>query len=123
MQRHRLALDLFAGDRCDEPIARSRHRLDVAARTLIVAERLAQCRDVDGQNAFLDTGFGPHPGQEFILRDEMAGLAEEQGQDVMGFRRKANDLATMCEPPLAHLQREPAEMKDLAAAHDDFGES
>ena len=28
MQRHRVVLDLFACDRCHEPIPRSRHRFD-----------------------------------------------------------------------------------------------
>ena len=37
----------------------------------------------------------------------------------MGFRRRPNDLPSMCEAPLGAPQREPAEMKDLTAGHDD----
>jgi hypothetical protein len=115
--------DLFARDRCDETIARSGHCLDVATRTRVVAERPAQRRDVDGQNAFFDTRVGPHPREERVLGDEVPGLSEKHGQDIVSFRRQAHDRAGTCEPPLGHLQGELAEMKDLAPTHDDFGQS
>ena len=78
---------------------------------------------MDGQNAFFDTRVGPHLREERVLGDEMPGLSEKQGQDIMSFRRQAHDRSGTCEPPLGDLQRELAEMKDLAPAHDDFGES
>ena len=97
----------------------SRHRLDVATRTLVVAERLAQRRDVNGQDAFFDGGVGPHVGQELVLGDETPGLAKEHDQDVVGLRREANDVPSECQPPLGGLERELAEVEDLAVAHDD----
>jgi hypothetical protein len=53
----------------------------------------------------------------------MAGLAEEQDQDVVGFRREANDPSSMRESTLGNFQRKLAKVKDFAAAHGDFGES
>jgi hypothetical protein len=53
----------------------------------------------------------------------MPGLPKEQAQDVVGFRREVNDTPSIRQPPLGGLQRELAEMKDVATAHDGFGES
>ena len=49
----------IAGDRRDEAISRPRHRLDVGRRPRVVAKRLAQRRDVDGEDPFLDEGLRP----------------------------------------------------------------
>jgi hypothetical protein len=78
---------------------------------------------MDGQNALFDRRVGPHSRQELVLRDEMPCVPEQQDQHVVGFRRETNDLRTMCEPSLCGFQRELAKMKDVPAAHGDFGES
>ena len=78
---------------------------------------------MDRENPFFDNRVAPHLRQKGVLRDEVAGVPKEHDQDVMGFRREANDLSFLGEPPLGGLQPELAETKDVAAVHDDFGES
>jgi hypothetical protein len=78
---------------------------------------------MDGQNAFLDEYFRPDACEQFVLRHQTSGLAEEQDQDVVGLRGEMNEGTSMREPPLGDIQRELTEMKDLTAAHDGFGKS
>jgi hypothetical protein len=53
----------------------------------------------------------------------MPGVPEQQDEHIVGFRREANDLRTMCEPSFRDFQRELAKKKHVTAAHGDFGES
>ena len=78
---------------------------------------------MDGQYALFDRRVGPHSREKFVLCDEMPCVLEQQDEHVVGFRREANDVRTMCEPSFRDFQRELAEMKHVTAAHGDFGES
>lgn len=64
---------LFVGrrigrNRGDEAVSRSRHGLDVRRRSRVVAERLAECGHVDGQDPFFDERFRPNLCQQLVLR-------------------------------------------------------
>ncbi len=61
--------------------------------------------------------------EKFVLRDEMARLPDQHGENIEGFRRQPDDMVTTQQLALAHVECEITETERLLAAPSDFGES
>src|SRR5262245_11512579 len=93
-----------------EPVAMLGHGLD-PFRT-VLAERLAQRGDLEGQVGFLDDGVGPElPDQLVALQDRPAPFDQHQ-QQVERFRGEGDGAASQTDHPSASIEAISAELVD-----------
>ena len=58
------------------------HRAFLARTVLAVAENLPEFSDMDPQADLLDGEARPRVGKDFVLRNDLAGAAHQQAQDI-----------------------------------------
>jgi hypothetical protein len=77
----------------DEPIPAPRHRHDEAMLSALRAQRAAQCRDRLRQRVFLDDAPGPDRTQQFVARDHVVAVLDQEDECVEGLRRQRHGRA------------------------------
>jgi hypothetical protein len=97
-----------------EAIADSRNGLDEAA---LLSQGLAQRRDVDREDAFLDDHVGPDPAEQVRLGDESSRAAYKRHEEVERLRRQHDRPSAPEQPPLGHVERETGEDQELPVRH------
>src|SRR5262249_48045453 len=90
-------------------VAAPRYVGDVALAVAAVAERLAQCRDMDPQGALLDDRVGPGARDQFVLADRLAGAFGQRDQDVQRPAAERQWLFAVEQQPLLREQPERSE--------------
>ncbi len=82
--------EAIALDDADEPIAAARDGLDVLRIAGVVAERLPQLGHRLRQRVVGDVGAGPERVEQLLLRDQRAGVIEQEEQQVEELRRQVH---------------------------------
>ena len=101
------------GPHCpQEPVAAPRHGLDPGLPVGLVAQGLAQDRDVDAEVGLLDERVGPHATEELLLRDDLARVADEDGEQVDRLRGHLEELVAPEDEPPRDVEAEGAELED-----------
>jgi hypothetical protein len=103
-------------DRCDEPIASTRHGLDKAVWNLVIAHRFAQQRNRVGEIRLLDKGAGPHLFEQVLLGQQMTGASDQQRQQIEGFRWQRDWLPVSREQMLNGARTGIVRIRTRAAA-------
>ena len=85
---------------------------------IAAAERLAQARDVNRQDALFDEGVGPHLRQQLLFRQQPAGLTHERHEQIVRFRREMDRPVPARQRSAGRIERELAERVDLGGGHD-----
>jgi hypothetical protein len=68
--------------RGDKAVAAARNIGDVASASAAIAERFAQCGDMDPQRALVNDRVGPGPGDELLFWERVAGAFDQCDQNV-----------------------------------------
>ncbi|MGY4451860.1 hypothetical protein ACVWZR_006520 [Bradyrhizobium sp. i1.3.1] len=69
-------------ERGDKAVAAAGHIDDITGRLAGIAQRLAQCRDVEAQAALVDIDVGPDALDQLSLVDDFAGALGEEDQNI-----------------------------------------
>src|SRR6266849_1107061 len=79
-------------DRCDEPVAPSRHRLDEVRSPRWIIERPAEVEDLLLDGLRLDEGVRPGRIEQFAVGDQSAGVLHQVAQDFEALWRQQDAL-------------------------------
>jgi hypothetical protein len=72
------------GFHADQPVSAARHSENVDWPPGFLAERFANCRNVDLNIAFFDDKPGPNLRHDLVFRDHFAARCGKRGEDVEG---------------------------------------
>src|SRR5258706_592328 len=96
-------------DGSDKGIPSPLHICDVFETELSVAESFTQRRQMHAQTAFLDSHVGPHPGNQRVLADDLAGPVDERHENLERPRPERNHYVRLFEGALNDVQLERTE--------------
>ena len=77
------------GDVGDEKVAASGNIDNESIPVSSVAQRAAQCGNMDSEIGWLDKDIGPNASQQFLLSDQLAGTFQQSNED---FQSTASQL-------------------------------
>jgi hypothetical protein len=109
MAFRRPSLGLY-GDRFDESIPLPRHRLNVSrARALIAKDRSEAADDYVKAVIKVYVPIGPQPTLDLFTRNQLAGLLEQQTEQIDGLSADPHRLPASPQPPSAIVKLEVSE--------------
>src|ERR1700687_5275135 len=107
-RRRRLRV-LHDCDRCNEAVATPRNVDDVAVSFTPIAERAAQCRDVNRKVGGANERVRPDPCDELLFADQLSRAFEQRDEDIESATAEMDRLLCLHEQPLPRQQPEGAE--------------
>jgi hypothetical protein len=102
--------------RCDEIVAPSNNRGDVAIVALPVAERTTQSADLDFEIRFFHERCWLGSGDQLLLADNLPGAFDQSSQDIKRATAEPHRLVALEQEPLRRKKSEWAECDRGAAA-------
>jgi hypothetical protein len=97
---------MLAHYRCDKGVTSAGVVRDIAPAGAVIAERLAQRRNMDPQGTVIDDSIGPGVGDQLFLGDRFAGVLDQCDQNVERTTTEAQRLPVVKQHSLRSDQPE-----------------